>query len=352
MATRENSPDTLIETYHLGKRYGKFVAVSPLTFKVARGEIVGFLGPNGAGKSTTLRMLSGTLTPSSGSVLINGHPMHALPTVAKSALGYLPENAPLYGEMTPIHFLTFISTAHGIRGVALKRRVESLIAKLKLEPVARQPIYTLSKGYKRRVALAQALLNNPPVLILDEPTDGLDPEQKAQIYALLKEMSPYKAIILSTHMLEDVETICHRCLIISQGQLITDSTPTQLRRLAPDHNAITVSIPHAKQGEAQKAFMQLKFLKRLEWLPQEDECLKCRLYSDEPLQLHPDKTFVGWSAGLHLGSHPQVHPGSPRVSSGPVEQDQVARHQPGLPGVASSEELEAAVHDQPQQLRV
>lgn len=281
----QESGQAYIEAYHLSKRFQQFTAVHPLSFKVSKGDIVGFLGPNGAGKSTTLRMLSGALSPTSGSVLIGGFSVQTAPIQAKQQLGYLPENAPLYQDMTPVDFLHFIAACRGLRRIEGKRRTENVIGKLRLERVAKQPIVTLSKGYKRRVALAQALLHNPQVLILDEPTDGLDPEQKREVYAILREMSRFKAIILSTHMLDDVEHLCQRCLIIHDGHLVADTTPMSLRRKSHEYQSITVSIPNVEQDEVEQAVRQLKSVTHCEWLGHEENCFRARLYGDNPLQL-------------------------------------------------------------------
>lgn len=275
----------LIEAFHLAKSYGHFQAVMPLTLQVKRGDIVGFLGPNGAGKSTTLRMLSGALTPSNGSVLINGFPIKSHPNQAKALMGYLPENAPLYQEMTPESLLLFIASCQHLTGSHKRRRVDTMIGKLFLEQVAKQPISTLSKGYRRRVALACALIHNPPVLILDEPTDGLDPKQKHQVYSLLKEMADYKAIILSTHRLDDVEAVCNRALVISEGQLIADTTPDKLKQKASDYHTISVKIPDTDTEHAKKAFEKLSTVSHIEWLKQNPNEVFARLKGENPLQL-------------------------------------------------------------------
>ncbi|MBY0336732.1 MAG: ABC transporter ATP-binding protein [Acetobacteraceae bacterium] len=213
--------DALIEIERLTKRFGGFTAVDGVSFSVRRGEVVGFLGPNGAGKSTTMRMLAGFITPTSGTARICGHDVQAEPQAAKRALGFLPEGAPTYPEMTVAAFLRFVADVRG-KGVAEVARAMSLT---QIESVRLQPIETLSKGFKRRVGLAQALLHDPPVLVLDEPTDGLDPNQKHEVRALIRAMAPEKAIVISTHILEEVEAVCTRAIVIARGKVLADGKP-------------------------------------------------------------------------------------------------------------------------------
>lgn len=214
----------LIEIEGLTKRFGGFTAVDGVSFKVARGEVVGFLGPNGAGKSTTMRMLAGFMLPSEGTARICGEDVVERPVAAKRHLGFLPEGAPTYPEMAVEDFLRFCAR---IRGVG-RAEVARAMALTQLEGVRLQPIETLSKGFKRRVGLAQSLLHDPPVLVLDEPTDGLDPNQKHEVRALIREMAPQKAIIISTHILEEVGALCTRAIIIARGRVLADATPAAL----------------------------------------------------------------------------------------------------------------------------
>jgi ABC-2 type transport system ATP-binding protein len=218
----------LIEIERLTKRFGAFTAVDDVSFTVNRGEVVGFLGPNGAGKSTTMKMLAGFVTPSAGTARICGQDVIEAPVAAKRALGYLPEGAPTYPEMTVTGFLQFIARIRGFNGAEANERMARAMAMTQLEGVRLQPIETLSKGFKRRVGLAQALLHDPPVLVLDEPTDGLDPNQKHEVRELIRRMAPEKAIVISTHILEEVDAVCTRAIIIARGKVLADATPKQL----------------------------------------------------------------------------------------------------------------------------
>jgi ABC-2 type transport system ATP-binding protein len=224
----------MIEIKGLVKSYGSKRAVDGVSFSVKRGEILGFLGPNGAGKSTTMKMITGFVRPDSGTATVDGIDVLADPVAVKRKLGYLPENAPAYPEMTVAEFLGFIAEVRGFRETEARRgHVERAISLTHLSSVRDQTIETLSKGYKQRVGFAQALLHDPPVLILDEPTDGLDPNQKNEVRTLIKNMAVEKAVILSTHILEEVEAICTRVIIISRGKLVADESPAQLLARKP-----------------------------------------------------------------------------------------------------------------------
>ncbi|MDB5364045.1 MAG: transporter ATP-binding protein [Rhodospirillales bacterium] len=230
----------LIEIHGLVKKFGPVEAVKGISFTVDRGEVLGFLGPNGAGKSTTMKMAAGFLAPTSGRAVICGHDVVKEPQQAKRKLGYLPEGAAAYPDMTPAGFLTFIAQVRGYRGAEARRRVEDAAARVELGRVMYQPIETLSKGFKRRVGLAQALLHDPEVLILDEPTDGLDPNQKHQVRALIQAMAQDKAIIISTHILEEVDAVCTRAMVIAHGTVLADGTPGELEARSRYHNAVFV----------------------------------------------------------------------------------------------------------------
>jgi ABC-2 type transport system ATP-binding protein len=223
----------MIKTQNLTKHYDGLVAVEDLTFSVEPGEVLGFLGPNGAGKSTTMRMIAGFITPTSGSASICGHDIGTEPLAAKAALGYLPEGAPSYAEMTVGGFLDFIADLRRLQGEHRKSRLDYVIGRLQLEPVIDQSIETLSKGFRRRVGLAQAIVHDPKVLILDEPTDGLDPLQKNEVRALIGEIAREKTIVISTHILEEVDAVCTRAVIIAHGKLVADGTPAELKSRAP-----------------------------------------------------------------------------------------------------------------------
>jgi ABC-2 type transport system ATP-binding protein len=223
----------MIKTQNLTKRYDGLLAVDDLSFTVEPGEVLGFLGPNGAGKSTTMRMIAGFIAPTAGSASICGHDVATDPIAAKAALGYLPEGAPSYGEMTVRNFLGFIADLRGLEGAQRAARLEYVVAKLHLEPVMTQTVETLSKGFKRRVGLAQAIVHDPKVLILDEPTDGLDPLQKHEVRTLISDIARDKTIIISTHILEEVDAVCTRAVIIARGKLVADDTPAGLKARAP-----------------------------------------------------------------------------------------------------------------------
>lgn len=223
----------MLKVENLKKSFGSFEAVKGISFSVAKGEVLGFLGPNGAGKSTTMRMITGFIPPTSGTAVICGHDILKDPIGAKSALGYLPEAAPSYRAMTVEDFLTFIAKARGFSGAVVKERVAAVIEKARLANVAKQTIDTLSKGYRQRTCFAQAILHDPQVLIMDEPTDGLDPNQKFVVREMIKEMAKEKAIIISTHILEEVDAVCTRAIIIAQGEVKADGTPEKLRALDP-----------------------------------------------------------------------------------------------------------------------
>ena len=224
----------MIEVLNLSKHFGSKVAVDELSFTVQKGEVLGFLGPNGAGKSTTMRMVTGFIPPSSGEANICGISITTDPTEAKKKIGYLPESAPLYNDMTVIGFLKFCASIRKLSGSAKKDAVERTIETCFLGSVAHQSIDTLSKGYRHRTCLAQALLHDPEVLILDEPTDGLDPNQKYEVRQLIKRLGETKAILFSTHILEEVEASCTRAIIVDRGRIVEDGTPAELIAKAPN----------------------------------------------------------------------------------------------------------------------
>jgi ABC-2 type transport system ATP-binding protein len=235
----------MIEVKQLSKYYGSVLAVDSLSFNVRPGEVLGFLGPNGAGKTTTMRMLSGFITPTAGDACIYGNSVCDRPLAAKQHIGYLPEGAPAYGEMTPSGFLSFIADIRGLQRSAKKEAIDSVVAQLQLRDVLAQPIETLSKGFKRRLGLAQALIHDPKILILDEPTDGLDPNQKHEVRQLINEISKDKIIIVSTHILEEVEAVCSRAIIIDNGKIQVDDTPQALVERSRFHNAVTLTFTDA-----------------------------------------------------------------------------------------------------------
>lgn len=243
----------MIKIDSLTKTYGSHTVVDNLSFECSAGEVLGFLGPNGAGKSTTMKMITGFVTPTSGTAIVCGHDITEAPIAARQRLGYLPEGAPCYPEMTPATFLNFIADIRGLSGDKRRQRFDEVIARLHLAPVMNQTIDTLSKGFKRRVGLAQAILHNPDVLILDEPTDGLDPNQKHEVRELIRSMSQDKLIVISTHILEEVEAVCSRAIIIARGAILADDTPQALAATSRLHNAVRLVLSDAAQFDEVKA---------------------------------------------------------------------------------------------------
>lgn len=232
----------MIALSRLTKRFGPLTAVDGIDMTVRRGEVLGFLGPNGAGKSTTMKMVTGFLAPTEGVAKVDGIDVTKDPVGVKQRIGYLPEGAPCYGDMTPRGFLNFIADVRKLSGKDRQDAIDRTLERVEIGGVMDQPIETLSKGFKRRVGLAQAILHNPPVLILDEPTDGLDPNQKHQVRTLIQQMAADKAVVISTHILEEVEAVCTRAVVIARGRILADGTPDDLLRRSPLHNAVHVRV--------------------------------------------------------------------------------------------------------------
>jgi ABC-2 type transport system ATP-binding protein len=233
----------MLDIRHLVKSFGPLRAVDDVSFMVPQGEVLGFLGPNGAGKSTTMKMITGFLAPTAGTAVICGFDIQTQPIAAKRHIGYLPEGAPAYPDMTPADFLDFVAHIRGFSGDEARRRIGQVVDMIRIAKVMHQPIETLSKGFKRRVGVAQALLHDPDVVILDEPTDGLDPNQKYEMRKVITTMRPKKAIIISTHLLEEVEAVCSRAIIIAHGRILADGTPAELAQRSRHHNAVRLVIP-------------------------------------------------------------------------------------------------------------
>ncbi len=240
----------MIEAINLRKHYGHLLAVDEISFKARPGEVLGFLGPNGAGKSSTMRMISGYLMPSSGTASIYGHDVVKEPLAAKKRLGYLPEGAPLYAELSAGEFLDFVARARGIDKASRLGRINMTLDRLSLRDVANQTIGTLSKGYKRRVGLAAAILHEPSALILDEPTDGLDPNQKHEVRTLIRELAKERTVLLSTHILEEVEVLCSRVIIIAHGKILADATPAELLAKSRYDRAVSIQVTDSISARA------------------------------------------------------------------------------------------------------
>ncbi len=234
----------MISVKRLRKSFGDFTAVKDLNFDIKPGDVVGFLGPNGAGKSTTMKMLTGFLAPSGGEVRIANMALQDSAQAIQEKIGYLPEGAPAYGDMTPLQFLLFIAKVRGYKGAEMKARVADVVRQVELQSVLDRPIETLSKGFKRRVGLAQAIIHDPEILILDEPTDGLDPNQKHQVRKLIQNLSKDKIVIISTHILEEVTAVCNRVMIIAAGQMLFDGSPESLQRKSRYYQAVTLKFSY------------------------------------------------------------------------------------------------------------
>lgn len=244
--------DTMIQVQNLRKVFGSKVAVDDVSFTVEKGQVLGFLGPNGAGKSTSMRMVTGYFRPTSGSISIGGVNMLEEPELAKRSIGYLPENAPLYSDMTVASFLGFCAEMRGLNGAAKSKAIDRVLDLCFLHKVRNQSVDTLSKGYRHRTCFAQSIIHDPDVLILDEPTDGLDPNQKHEVRGLIKRMGETKAIIFSTHILEEVEAACTRAIIIDRGKVVADGTPDQLKKLVPGCNTLDETFRSITRSDLEK----------------------------------------------------------------------------------------------------
>ena len=254
----------MIEVSNLAKRYGNFSAVSGISFSVKSGDILGFLGPNGAGKSTTMKMITGFLSPSEGSVRIDGNDIQSNTIEAQRLIGYLPEGAPAYDEMSVETFLRFICEARGLSGDSKIKALSRVVDMMSLAPVLKQRIQTISKGFKRRVGLAQAILHDPKVLILDEPTDGLDPNQKHEVRKMIRNLSKDKIVVVSTHILEEVSAVCNRAIILNEGKIVADSTPSLLLEKSKYHRAVSVEADPIKIKELAENLGKQSFVFDLE----------------------------------------------------------------------------------------
>jgi gliding motility-associated transport system ATP-binding protein len=254
---------TMIKVESLTKMFGAKRAVDGISFNVERGEVLGFLGPNGAGKSTTMRMITGFFPPTSGRLSVGGFDVVEQPIPAKRLIGYLPENAPAYTDMTVQGFLNFAAEIRGLRGEARKKAVQRAIEMCFLESVRHQSVETLSKGYRHRTCFAQSIIHDPEVLVLDEPTDGLDPNQKFEIRSLIRRMGEKKAIIFSTHILEEVDAVCSRAIIIDRGRIVANGTPPELRRKSDWAGAVTLRVNGMGADAVKEKLSQLRSAKKV-----------------------------------------------------------------------------------------
>ena len=277
----------MIRVKNLSMKFDDFLAVNDLSFDVAEGEVLGFLGPNGAGKSTTMKIISGFLTATSGEVSVCGTDVSRDPQKVQEIMGYLPEGAPAYGEMTVAAFLDFIAQVRGFNGEKKRQRIQAVVEQVQLQAVLHQVIDTLSKGFVRRVGLAQAIMHDPKVLILDEPTDGLDPNQKHQVRELIKSLSKDKIVIISTHILEEVSAVCSRALIINKGKLLLDDHPEKLEKQSRYHNAICLQLAE----DVSQAVSLLESMANIDSVEQIQE-RKYMLFPQEGQMLLPD--VVRW----------------------------------------------------------
>ena len=278
----------MIRVHSLSKNFNNLLAVDQVSFEVQRGEVLGFLGPNGAGKSTTMKMLTCFIPPSSGTAEICGFSILNNPLQVRSQIGYLPESAPSYDEMLVGEFLRFVAEIRGYSGRELNRRVSIVIEMTSLGDVKNQMIETLSKGFRQRTCLAQALIHDPPVLILDEPTDGLDPNQKHEVRSLIQNMSEERTILISTHILEEVDAVCTRAMIISEGRVVGYGTPDELLSQSLYRNSVIVSVNAEDHMQLMNDFNRLDFVYSVEHIPEKQQGLvTMRLYPENKDSIAP-----------------------------------------------------------------
>ncbi len=290
----------MIEVSNLRKEFGNFVAVDDISLNVNQGEVLGFLGPNGAGKSTTMKMITGFLAPTAGTIKVCGHDVAEDPIAAKTVIGYLPEGAPAYPDMKPLAFLNFIAEIRGFRGTDKQQRIDAAIDKTNLGSVIHKPIDTLSKGFKRRVGIAQAILHDPKVLVMDEPTDGLDPNQKHEVRELIRAMAQEKSIIISTHILEEVHAVCNRAIIIAQGRLLFNGTPVELETRSRYHNAVNMVLATAKPGETANALQSIANVSQVEMHTLPDGLVRYTLLPDSGKSIIKEASRYALEHGLDI----------------------------------------------------
>jgi ABC-2 type transport system ATP-binding protein len=268
----------MIKVQNLAKVFGTKHAVDGVSFSVERGEVLGFLGPNGAGKSTTMRMITGFIPPSAGTVSVGGFDTVEHPIEAKRLIGYLPENAPAYTDMTVYGFLNFAAEIRGLRGEDKRRAVNRVVEMCFLESVLHQSVETLSKGYRHRTCFAQSIIHDPDVLVLDEPTDGLDPNQKHEVRQLIRRMGEKKAIIFSTHILEEVDAVCSRAIIIDRGRIVANGTPQELRQKSEWAGAVTARLGGVHNGLVREKLSQLMQARKVVVLEENSSDVLVRVY--------------------------------------------------------------------------
>ena len=272
----------MIEVKHLTKRFGSHLAVDDISFAAEKGEILGFLGPNGAGKSTTMRMITGFFPPTGGTAVIGGSDILTPSIAARRKIGYLPENAPVYPDMTVGRYLDFCAEIRGFAGASKVQRVGETIERCFLTSVRNQAVNTLSKGYKQRVCFAQSILHDPEYLILDEPTDGLDPNQKHEVRMMIREMSATKAIIFSTHILDEVDSVCSRAIIIAGGKVVADDTPDGLRRRSAFHGSVVLTVKGDGADSLQPRLTQLDGVASVTVVETDGEGRTLRIFPEDP----------------------------------------------------------------------
>src|SRR2546425_893594 len=290
----------MIKVQNLSKSFGPKLAVNDISFSVERGEVLGFLGPNGAGKSTSMRMITGFVPPSAGRVTVGGHDMVEDPIPAKRLIGYLPKNAPAYTDMTVYGFLNFCAEVRGLRGEDKKRAVHRVVEMCFLDSVLHQSVETLSKGYRHRTCFAQSIIHDPEVLVMDEPTDGLDPNQKHEVRALIRRMGEKKAIIFSTHILEEVDAACSRAIIIDRGKIVANGTPLQLRQKSEWAGAVTLRVSGINAAALNQKLSQLSAVKRTTVIEEKATTVTVRVFAKPNLNGGLARSIAESAQGWHI----------------------------------------------------